>query len=113
MLILTDHKTMQLWTHEILQDPMEFSGCRARWHQKLSQFQLSVQYVKGKDNVVADALNRWAYPASKAGGDVSNHGTLQDCEEMEEILAEERKEEKECRTVTKIWWKGNMSNGGL
>ena len=64
VLILTDHKTLQSWTHEILQDPMGPSGRRARWHQKLSQFRLSVQYIKGKDNVVADALSRWAYPAS-------------------------------------------------
>ena len=76
------------------------SGRRARWHQKLSQFRLSVQYIKGKDNVVADALSRWAYPASQAGGDVSMHGTLQDAEEMEEILAEEKREEKDCKKVT-------------
>ena len=76
------------------------SGRRARWYQKLSQFRLSVQYIKGKDNVVADALSRWAYPASQAGGDVSMHGTLQDAEEKEDILAEEKREERDCKKVT-------------
>ena len=38
ILILTDHKTLQSWTHEILQDPMGPSGRRARWHLKLSRF---------------------------------------------------------------------------
>ena len=68
------------------------SGRRARWHQKLSQFRLSVQYVPGKDNMVADAMSRWAYPASQAGGDVSMHGNLQDVEEMKQILEDEKLE---------------------
>ena len=96
VLILTDHKTLQSWTHEILQDPMGPSGRRARWHQKMNQFRLEVQYIKGEDNVVADAMSRWAYPASQAGGDVSMHGTLQDCEEMDVILSDEKREEREC-----------------
>ena len=62
----------------------------------MSQFGLEVQYIKGEDNVVADAMSRWAYPASQAGGDVSMHGTLQDCEEMDIILLDEKREEREC-----------------
>ena len=50
--------------------------------------------------MVADALSRWAYPASQAGGDVSMHGILQHAEEMEEILAEEKREERDCKKVT-------------
>ena len=42
VLILTDHKTLQSWTHEILKDPMGPSGRRGRWHQKMSQLRLEV-----------------------------------------------------------------------
>ena len=66
VLILTDHKSLESWYHEISQDPMGPSGRRARWHQKLSRFKLEVVYIKGKDNTVADALSRWAYPASQS-----------------------------------------------
>ena len=52
-----------------------------------------MQYLPGKDNVVADGLSRWAYPASQAGPDVCWHGTKQDQEEMSKILAEEKAEE--------------------
>ena len=95
VLILTDHRTLEHWTHEILQESMGPSGKRARWHQKLSQFRLSVKYVPGNTNIVADAMSRWAYPASQAGGDVSKHGTLQDTEEMAQILENEKEEEKD------------------
>ena len=62
--------------------------------KKLSQFRSSVQYVPRKDNVVADAMSRWAYPAPQAGGDVSMHGNLQDGEEMKQILEDKKQEEK-------------------
>ena len=60
---------------------------------KLSRFRLTVKYTPGKDNVVADGLSRWAYPASQAGPDVCWHGTQQDLEEMEKILADEKADE--------------------
>jgi transposase InsO family protein len=93
VLILTDHKTLEAWATEIMEDPMGPSGRRARWHLTLSRFRLEVQYLPGKDNVVADGLSRWAYPASQAGPDVCWHGTKQDQEEMSKILAEEKAEE--------------------
>ena len=89
VLILTDHKTLESWTHEILQDSMGPSGRSARLHQKLSHFRLNVQYVPGKDNVVADTMSRWVYPASQTRGDVSMHGNLQDVKKMKQILEDE------------------------
>ena len=44
-------------------------------------------------------MRRWAYPALQAGGDVSMHGTLHDCEEMDVILLDEKREEGECVTI--------------
>ena len=45
--------------------------------------------MPGKDNVVADALSRFAYPACKAFQDASFHGSKQAKEEMREIIKEE------------------------
>ena len=54
----------------------------------MSKFNLKVEYVPGKDNVVADAMSRWAYPASAALHDCSWHGSAQDWAEMQAILQE-------------------------
>ena len=45
--------------------------------------------------MVADGLSRWAYPASQADPNVCRHGTRQDLEEVEKILAEQRADEWE------------------
>ena len=94
MVILTDHKVLEHWATEVLETTSGISGRRARWHQKLSRFDITVQYIQGKNNVVADALSRYAYPASQPSADVSWHGSLRDLTEMEAIIAEEEKEEK-------------------
>ena len=65
---------------------MDHSGRRARWHEQLSKFDLGVVYIPGEDNVVADALSRWAYPASKAFADVSIHGSEEDDRLMNEFI---------------------------
>ena len=51
-------------------------------------------YVPGKDNVVGDALSRWAYPASQSFNDVSWHGSKEDDQAMGHIIEEEKKHEK-------------------
>ena len=48
---------------------------RGRWHEFLSQFNIEVVYVPGKDHQVSDALSRWAYPAGSEPADASFHGT--------------------------------------
>ena len=57
---LTDHKALEHWVTEVLESPSSVCGRRARWHQKLSRFKIVVQYIQRKDNVVADALSRYA-----------------------------------------------------
>ena len=63
---------------------------RARWHETLAKFDLTVVYVPGKDNTVADCLSRWAYPASKGMTDVSAHGDVAETTEAKRIIEMER-----------------------
>ena len=51
-------------------------------------------YIPGKDNVVADAMSRWAYPVSKSFQDVSMHGSASSKVETEREIQLER--EREC-----------------
>jgi len=64
-------------------------GRRARWHETLSQFDLEIKYIPGPDNVVPDALSRWAYPASSAREDVSFHGSEAAKQEVREMIQRE------------------------
>ena len=99
VLIVTDHQTLQSWHREAFNAATGPSGRRARWHALLSMFRLEVVYVKGKDNVVPDALSRWAYPASRAYADISKHGSEDDKRDMQAILEQERMEERQCEPV--------------
>ena len=75
VIITTDHKSLEDWVTERMDTPSGPAGRRARWHETLSKFDLVVQYIPGKDNIVADALSRFAYPACKAFQDTSFHGS--------------------------------------
>ena len=88
VLVLTDHKSLEDWVKEKMDTPSGPAGRRARWHETLSKFDLTVQYMPGKDNVVADALSRFAYPACKAFQDSSFHGSEKAREEMKRIIQE-------------------------
>jgi len=99
ILVLTDHQSLESWAREILDTPSGPVGRRARWHQIFSKFDLTVGYIPGKENQIADILSRWAYPASQALRDISKHGSLEDKEAMEEIIQQEREEERDCLGV--------------
>jgi hypothetical protein len=75
--VITDHKSLQDWVTENVTTPSGPTGRRARWHEILSQFNLTIIYRKGEDNVVADALSRWAYPACDTKHDVCMHGSAE------------------------------------
>ena len=66
-----------------------------RWHETFAKFDLSVVYVPGKDNTVADCLSRWAYPAGKAWMDISSHGDAEETEEAKRIIEMEKAMEQE------------------
>ena len=61
--VLTDHKALESWHNEDLNKMIGSVARRGRWHEFLSQFDLEVKYVPGKEHVVSDTLSRWSYPA--------------------------------------------------
>ena len=88
--ILTDHRSLEYWSTEHVNTVSGPAGRRARWHDFLSLFDLHVAYLPGKYDTVADALSRWAYPASEACLSTNIHGTEQDRGLVIEWDAEER-----------------------
>ena len=90
--VLTDHKALENWVTEYVDTPSGPAGRRARWHEVMSKFDLRVKYVKGKYNVVANALSRWAYPANRALQDCSPHGGERDATERKRMIKEQLEE---------------------
>ena len=93
--VCTDHQSLQSWHKEHVDTPSGPASRRARWHETLAKFDVTVVYVPGKDNTVADCLSRWAYPASKGMTDVSAHGDEAETAEAKRIIEMERVMEEE------------------
>ena len=95
MVVCTDHQSLQSWHKEHVNTPWGPAARRTRWHETFAKFDLSVVYVPGKDNTVADCLSRWAYPAGKAWMDISSHGDAEETEEAKRIIEMEKAMEQE------------------
>ena len=95
VVVCTDHQSLQSWHKEHVDTPSGPAARRARWHETFANFDLSVVYVPGKDNTVADCLSRWAYPAGKAWMDISSHGDAEETEEAKRIIEMEKAMEQE------------------
>ena len=95
MVVCTDHQSLQSWHKEHVDTPSGPAARRARWHETFAKFDLSVVYIPGKDNTVADCLSRWAYPAGKAWMDISSHGDAEETEEAKRIIEMEKAMEQE------------------
>ena len=95
MVVCTDHQSLQSWHKEHVDTPSGPAAKRARWHETFAKFDLSVVYVPGKDNTVADCLSRWAYPAGKGWMDISSHGDAEETEEAKRIIEMEKVMEQE------------------
>ena len=93
--VCTDHQSLQSWHKEHVDTPSGPASRRARWHETLAKFDLTVVYIPGKDNTVADCLSRWAYPASKGMTDISAHGDEAETAEAKRIIEMERLMEEE------------------
>ena len=97
VVVSTDHKSLENWVTEHIDTPSGPRGRRARWHETLSQFDLSVEYLPGPENLVADAMSRFAYPASSSREDVSFHGSREAKAEMDDIIRKEMEDERMVR----------------
>ena len=86
MVVCTDHQSLQSWNKEHVDTASGPAVRRARWHETFAKLDLSVVYVPGKDNTVADSLSGWAYPAGKAWMDISSHGDAEETEEAKRII---------------------------
>ena len=95
VVVCTDHQSLQSWHKEHVDTPSGPAARRARWHETFAKFDLSVVYIPGKDNTVADCLSRWAYPAGKAWMDISSHGDAEETEEAKRIIEMEKVMEQE------------------
>ena len=93
--VCTDHQSLQSWHKEHVDTPSGPASRRARWHETLAKFDLTVVYIPGKDNPVADCRSRWAYPASKGMTDISAHGDEAETAEAKKIIERERLMEEE------------------
>ena len=90
IVVCTDHQSLQSWHKEHVDTPSGLAAQRARWHETLAKFDLSVVYLPGKDDTVADCLSRWAYLAGKAWMVISMHGDAEETAEARCIIEGER-----------------------
>ena len=86
VVVCTDHQSLQSWHNEHVGTPSGPAARRARWHETFAKFDLSVVYVPGQDNTVADCLSRWVHPAGKAWMDISSHGDAEKTEGAKRII---------------------------
>ena len=93
--VCTDHQSLQSWHKEHVDTPSGPASRLARWHETLAKFDLTIVYIPGKENTVADCLSRWAHPASKGMTDVSAHSNEAETAEAKRIIEMERLMEEE------------------
>ena len=63
--VCINHQTLQFWQKEHVDTPWGPASRRARWHQTLAKFDLTVVCVPGKANTVADCLSMWTFPCQQ------------------------------------------------
>ena len=57
MVVCTDHQSLQIWQKEHVNTPSGPAAREAWWDETFAKSDLSVVYVPGKDNTVADCLS--------------------------------------------------------
>jgi hypothetical protein len=92
VVVKTDHRSLEHWVTENVDKPSGPTGRRARWHETLSQFNLTVEYYPGKKNLIADAMSRFAYPASSSREDVCFHVSAASHAEVTKLIQRENED---------------------
>ena len=87
----TDHRALVHWFREDLGSISGPVGHRGQWHGFLSQFHLEVEYKRGEDNVGADTMSRWAYPACEHAPDTCMHGSEEDLAGVQRDIHDEKR----------------------
>ena len=85
VVVCTDHHSPQSWHKEHVDTPWGPSARRAEWHETFANFNLSVVYVPGKENTVADCLSCWGHCAGKARMEISSHVDAEETKEAKRI----------------------------
>ena len=88
--VCTDHERLLSWHKEHVDTPSGRGPKRARCHETLAKFDLTVVYILEEDNTVADCLRRWAYTACKGMTDVSAQCDEAETAEAKRIIDMER-----------------------
>ena len=84
--VYTDHQSLQSWHKVHLDSPSGPARRRARLHETLAKFDLTVVYVPRKDNTLADCPSRLAYHGSKGMTDVSANSDEPETAEAKKII---------------------------
>ena len=90
IVLCTYRQSLQSSHNEHVDTRSDPAARRAWWHETLAKFDLSVLYVPGKDNTVANCLSCLAYQAGKAWMDISMHGDAEETAEAKRIIEAER-----------------------
>ena len=106
IVVCSNHQRLQSWHKEHVDTPFGPAARRARWHEMLAKFDLSVVYDPGKDITVADCLSSYAQPAGKAWMDITMHGNAEETAEAKRIIEAARileEGEAKCFVVMGSW----------
>jgi hypothetical protein len=99
VLVQTDHKSLTY-----LHSQPHLSNRQLRWMEFLAQFDLEIEYKKGKENVVADALSRRVDHEAKEEGSLKVNATSVSCLTANELVSQIKKAYKldeKCRAILK------------
>jgi len=110
LVVQTDDRTLEHWVAEHVDTPSGPRGMRGRWHDIVSQFDLTIEYLPGKDNIVADTLSRFAYPATSAKQDISCHGSAFAKSDAEKQIFRELAEGRQLTPLTNFVSHANLTS---
>ena len=88
VLVLKYHNPLKEWDIEVVDTTSGPTCRRLRWQEFLESFNEQVLRIEGNKKTVADALSRWAYPASTGYRNMSKHGFQQDVVDVRKLNEE-------------------------